>query len=100
MPADIPNPDSEPRWLWATRVTAFAARAAIVGGRTREERFEIYERLITSACEERQRSKSSQHNGSIVEDTGSMPGSNATYSYIDDDDDISISGFEEVEVNT
>jgi hypothetical protein len=43
MPADIPDPDFEPEWLWATRVTAQAAGAATVKGRTSQERFELYE---------------------------------------------------------
>jgi hypothetical protein len=55
MPADIPDPDFEPEWLWSTRVTAEAARAARVESRTSQERFEIYERLIQAAFEARKR---------------------------------------------
>jgi hypothetical protein len=94
MPADVANPDFEPEWLWATRVTAEAARAAMVKGHTRQERFEIYERLILVACQERQRCKSSAHSGSIVEATVSTPG-NLSYNYVEGDDSVIISGFEE-----
>jgi hypothetical protein len=90
MPADVANPNFEAEWLWATRVTAEAARAAMVKGRTRQERFEIYERLILVACQERQRSKRSEHSGSIVEPTRSIPGN-----YNESEDSIIISGFEE-----
>src|SRR5215472_479072 len=55
MPADIRDPDFEPEWLWGTRVTAEAARAARVESRTSQERFKIYERLILAACEARKR---------------------------------------------
>jgi len=55
MPADARDPDFEPEWLWGTRVTAEAARAARAKSRTSQERFEIYELLILAACEARKR---------------------------------------------
>ena len=93
MPADISDPAFEPEWLWGTRVTAEAARAAMVTGRTPQERFEIYERLIVAACEERQRRKSPEHSGSTAEPTASIQRS-LLYNYIESEDSIIISGFE------
>ena len=94
MPHDIPDPDFEPAWLWATRVTAEAARAALVEGRTPQERFAIYERLILAACGERQRCESPEHSSSIVDAATSTPNS-LLYSCIDIDNSIGISKFEE-----
>jgi hypothetical protein len=93
MPAEISDPDFEPEWLWGTRVTAEAARAAMVTGRSPQERFEIYERLIVAACEERLRRKSPEHSGSIAEATASVQ-RNLLYNYIETEDSIIISGFE------
>jgi hypothetical protein len=93
MPDDIPDPDFEPEWLWGTRVTAEAARVASVNGRTPQERFQMYERLILAACEERQRRESPEHRGSIAEATASICG-NVLYNYIEVEDSIIISGFE------
>jgi hypothetical protein len=94
MPIDALDRDFEPKWLWATRVTAEAARAAMVQGRTPRERFEIYERLISAACEERQRRKSPELSTSIAEATASVP-ADLLYNYIEVDDSISISAFDE-----
>ncbi len=63
------DPESDAAWLWATRVTAEAARAALATGRTPRERFEVYERLIGAACEERQRRKTRIRNGSLSSTT-------------------------------
>ena len=97
MPADIPDPDFEPEWLWGTRVTAEAARVASVKGRTPQERFQIYERLILAACKERQRCESPEHSGSIAEATASTP-YNLLYNQIEGDN-IIISGFEAADTN-
>jgi hypothetical protein len=94
MPVDVPDPTFEPKWLWATRVTAEAARAAMVHGRTSQERYEIYERLILAACEERQRRKSPKPSTSIGEATAAIQG-NLLYNYIEVEDSINISAFEE-----
>ena len=94
MPSDIPNPGSEPNWVWATRVTAQAARAAMAKGRTPQERFEIYHRLVLAACEEPQRRQSPEHSGSISEATA-LALDNLSYDYIDVEAIINISGFEE-----
>jgi hypothetical protein len=96
MPVDVPDPAFDPKWLWATRVTAEAARAAMVQGRTPQERFEIYERLILAACEERQRRKNSKPSTSIAEATASHP-ADLLYNYIEVEDSINISGFDESE---
>jgi hypothetical protein len=93
MPADIPDSDFEPEWLWGTRVTAEAARAAMVRGRTSQERFAIYERLIRVACEARKGYQSPERSDSITEATASIPG-NLLNNYIEDEDNIIISGFE------
>ena len=98
MPADIPDPDFEPEWLWGTRVTAEAARVASVKGRTPQERFQIYERLILAACEEGQRHKSPDHGGSIAEAPASIPG-NFLHNYVELEDSIIISGFETFDTN-
>jgi hypothetical protein len=95
MPIDDPDPDFEPKWLWATRVTAEAARAAMVQGRTPQERFEIYQRLILAACEARQRRKSPQPSTSIAEATASLP-AGQLYNYIEVGDSITISAFDDV----
>jgi len=94
MPVDVSDPDFEPKWLWATRVTAEAARAAMVKGRTPQERFEIYEQLILAACEERQRRKNPEPSTSIAEATASA---DLLYNYIEVEDSIIISGFDEAE---
>lgn len=96
MPVEALDRDFEPKWLWATRVTAEAARAAMVQGRTPQERFEIYERLILAACEERQRRKNSKLSTSIAEATASHP-ADLLYNYIEVEDSINISGFDEAE---
>jgi hypothetical protein len=93
MPADIPDPDFEPEWLWGTRVTAEAARAARAKGRTSQERFQIYERLIFAACAARKRRESPEHSCSITGATASIPG-NMMHNYIEVEDNIMISGFE------
>jgi hypothetical protein len=93
MPIDTPDPDFEPEWLWSTRVTAEAARAAMVTGRTSRERFEIYERLIWAAYEARNGGQSPERGGSITEATASIPG-NLLQNYIEVEDNIVISGFE------
>ena len=96
MPADTPDPDFEPEWLWATRVTAEAAGAATAKGRTSQERFELYERLILAACEARKRPESPEHSGSISEAAASIPGYLA-HNNLEVEDDIIISGFETAE---
>jgi hypothetical protein len=96
MPVDVPDPAFDPKWLWATRVTAEAARAAMVQGRTRQERFEIYERLILAAWEERQRRKNPKPGASIAKATASVP-ADLLYNYLGVDDSISISEFDEVD---
>jgi hypothetical protein len=96
MPINAPDPDFDPKWLWATRVTAEAARAAMVKGRTPQERFEIYERLILAACEGRQRRKNPQPSTSTGETTGSLP-AGLLYNYVDVVDSIIISAFDESE---
>lgn len=93
MPTDIADPYFEPAWLWATRVTAEAARAALTKGRTPQERFDIYERLILAACEEQQRRKSAKHNNSIVDPTPPTS-ANSSSSYMYTDERINISEFE------
>jgi hypothetical protein len=93
MHVDMPDPDFEPEWLWATRVTAQAAGAATVKGRTSQERFELYERLILAACEARKRRESPEPSGSKTEATASIPGYLA-HNNIDVEDNIIISGFE------
>jgi hypothetical protein len=95
MPADIPDPDFEPEWLWGTRVTAEAARVASVKGRTPQERFQMYERLISAACEERQRRKSPDHRRSIAEAPATIP-NHLRCNYVEVEDSIIISGFEDV----
>ena len=97
MPADTPDPDFEPEWLWGTRVTAEAAHAASVKGRTPQERFEIYECLILAAHEARQRRENPEHSGSIAEATAYIPG-NLLYNYVEFEDSIIISGFETVDI--
>jgi hypothetical protein len=96
MSVDVPDQAFDPKWLWATRVTAEAARAAMVQGRTPQERFEIYERLILAACEERQRRKSSKPSTSIAEATASHS-ADLLYNYVEVEDSIIISGFDEIE---
>lgn len=96
MPVDVTDPDFEPKWLWATRVTAEAAHAAMVKGRTPQERYEIYEQLILVACEERQRRKSPEPSTSIAEATASLP-ADLLYNYIEVEDSIIISAFEDAE---
>jgi hypothetical protein len=86
----------DPKWLWATRVTAEAARAAMVQGRTPQERFEIYERLILAACEERQRRENPKPSTSIAEATASLP-ADLLYNYVEAEDSIIISAFDEAE---
>jgi hypothetical protein len=93
MPADISDPDFEPEWLWNTRVTAEAARAAMINGRTRLQRVEIYQRLISEACEARQRRKNPQHIDSNVEASPPRPG-DFLYDDIAAEANIPISGFE------
>lgn len=93
MPADIPDSDFEPEWLWRTRVTAEAARVASVKGRTPQERFQMYERLILAACEERQRRERPERRASIAAATASISG-NLLYNHIEVEDGIIISGFE------
>jgi len=93
MPADTSDPDFEPEWLWNTRITAEAARVAMMDGRTTPQRVEIYHRLISAACEERQRRKNPQHGGSNVEATTPIP-SDVLYDDIAAWDNILISGFE------
>ncbi len=44
----------EPRYLWATRICAGAARAAFRDGKTTRERVEIYEREIAAALAARE----------------------------------------------
>jgi hypothetical protein len=92
MCADIPDPDFEPQWLWATRVTAEAARAAMVKGRTPREHFEIYEQLILALCNERQREKTPEHSTTIAEATAPIPG-NPVYNYLEVEERIMISSF-------
>ena len=92
MTFDASAPDFEPKWLWATRVTAEAARAAMVQGRTQQERFEIYERLILAACEERQHRTRPEPSGPTAEATASLPGG-LLYNYIEVEDSIIISTF-------
>jgi len=92
MPTDTPDPDFEAEWLWGTRVTAEAARAAMVRGRTSQERFEIYERLIWAAYEARKGGQSPERGGSNSEATAPIPG-NLVDDYMDAEDNI-ISGFE------
>ena len=84
--------DFEPEWLWATRVTAEAAHAAMAKGRTPQERFEIYERLILAACEERGGRKSREHRGAVAE-AAMIPG-NLLYDHTEVESGISISAFE------
>jgi hypothetical protein len=98
MSADIPDPDFEPEWLWGTRVTAEAARVATEKGRTPQERFHVYEQLILSACEERQRRESPEPNGLISEPTASTR-HNLLYNCIKIEDSIIISGFEAADTN-
>jgi hypothetical protein len=93
VPANIPDPDIEPQWLWATRVTAEAARVAMVEGRTPRERFETYERLILVACEERQRRKNPQSVDPAAKAPTSISGS-SFYNYVQFSDTITLSGFE------
>ena len=93
MPTDIPVRDFEPEWLWRTRVTAEAARVAMVKGRTAQERCEIYERLILAAFKERQHRKSPEHGGSIAEATASVSG-NLLYNHLEVEEGIIMSGFE------
>lgn len=93
MTLDVSDPDFEPKWQWATRVTAESARAAMVQGRTPQERFEIYERLILAACEKRQCS-SPEPSTSIAEATASVQ-RNLLYNFIEVDDNIIISSFDE-----
>jgi hypothetical protein len=94
----IPDPDFESEWLWGTRITAEAARAASVRGRNPRERFEIYERLILEAYEERQRRESPKHGGLIAEVTASTP-SNSLYNFIEAEESIILSGFEPDDTN-
>ena len=96
MPLDVPDPAFDPKWLWATQVTAEAARAAMVQGRTPQERFETYERLILAACEERQRRKNPEPGTSIAEATASLP-ADLLYNYVEVEDSIVISAFDETE---
>jgi hypothetical protein len=94
-PSGVLDPDFEPEWLWATRVTAEAARAAMARGRTPQERFAIYERLILAACKERGRRKSPEQRGAIAEAT-TIPG-NLLYDYTEVGTSIGISAFEGTE---
>jgi hypothetical protein len=97
MTASVPDRDFEPEWLWGTRVTAEAARTAMLEGRTRQERFEIYERLISAACAERRRHKDPEQDRAIAERAASIPdgffgndiGAGA----------VTLSGFEETDAN-
>jgi hypothetical protein len=93
MTLDVSDPDLEPKWRWATRVTAESARAAMAEGRTPQERFEIYERLIIAACEKRQRT-CREPNTSITEVTASTQ-RNLLYNFVEVDDNISISAFDD-----
>jgi hypothetical protein len=88
VPAD--RTDTEPEWLWATRITAEAARAAMVNGRTPRERAETYERLILTAREERQRGKNPEPGAKA---STSISGG-SLYNQIDFTD-ITLSGFDE-----
>jgi hypothetical protein len=94
-PWEVLDPDFEPEWLWATRVTAEAARAAMAKGRTAQERFAIYEQLIVAACEQRGHRKRPEHRGAIAEAT-TISG-NLLYDYIEVETNISISAFEGAE---
>lgn len=95
MSLDVSDPDFEPKWRWATRVTAESARAAMAQGSTPRERFEIYERLILAACEKRQCSHP-EPSTSIAEATASIQ-RNLLYNFVEVDDSISISAFDEAE---
>jgi tetratricopeptide (TPR) repeat protein len=53
MSADWHASDREPQWVWNTRVTDEAARAALAKGQTPQERFELFEQIIAAACQER-----------------------------------------------
>lgn len=93
MPADITDPDFEPEWLWGTRITAEAAHVASVEGRSPRERFEIYERLILTAYEKRQRRESPEDSGLIADASASTPG-NLLSNFTEAEESIIISGFE------
>jgi hypothetical protein len=97
MPVDVPDPAFDPKWLWATRVTAEAARAAMVQGRTPQERFEIYERLILAACEERQRRRNPKPSTSIAAEATASLAADLFYNYIEVEDSNIISAFDEAE---
>src|SRR5258708_5261625 len=58
MSADFHDSDFEPEWVWNTRVTAEAARAAFANGQPSQERFELFEQLILTAGKKRTRTKS------------------------------------------
>ena len=97
MAASAPDPDFEPEWLWGTRVTAEAARAAMLEGRTRQERFEIYERVILAACEERRRHKDPGQGGAIAERAASIP--DGFFDNTIGAGAATLSGFEETDAN-
>ena len=93
MTLDVSDPDFEPKWRWATRVTAESARAAMVQGQTSQERFEIYERLILAACEKRQCGHP-EPSTSIAEATASIQ-RDLLHNFIEIDESIIISAFDE-----
>jgi hypothetical protein len=93
MPAEIPDPDFEPEWLWGTRITAEAAHVSGVKGRTPRERFEIYERLISAAYKERQRRESPEHGGLIADAAASIR-DNLLFNITETEESIILSGFE------
>ena len=45
--------DREPDWVWNTRVTAEAARAALLSSQIPQERFQLFEKLTVAACQGR-----------------------------------------------
>jgi hypothetical protein len=96
MAATVPDADFEPEWLWATRITAQAARAAMGEGRTPQERFAIYERLILAGCEERHRRTSPERGGAIAEAAASILG-NPLYNDIEVDTGVDMSAFEQAD---
>ena len=97
MAANIPDPDFEPAWLWGTRVTAEAARVAMREGRTRQERFEIFERLISAACEKRQRHRDPGQGGAIAAKAASIP--SGVFNNNIGAGAVILSGFEETDAN-